>query len=149
MFRGRRLPEPAISGRLTLGSPAASSCGGVLMRQDLRFALRILARRPAVTAMALILLALGIGANTALFTLIQSILFRPLPGIRDPGRLVRFLRIENGQTSGNFGYPDYLDYRNQTRLLSGVAAEATTSLSFANGKTERISGAAGSGNYFS
>jgi predicted permease len=122
---------------------------GGLMRQDLRFALRILARRPAVTVIAVILLAVGIGANTALFSLIQSILLRPLPGVRDPERLVRFLRIESGQTSGNLGYPDYLDYRDQTRLLSGVAAEATTSLSLANEKTERIRGAVVSGNYFS
>jgi macrolide transport system ATP-binding/permease protein len=119
------------------------------MRQDLRFALRILGRRRAVTAIAVILLALGIGADTALFSLIESILLRPLPGVRDPERLVRFLRIESGQTSGNFSYPDYLDHRNQTGLLSGVAAEATTSLSFANKKTERIRGAVVSGNYFS
>ena len=123
--------------------------GGVLMSQDLRFAFRILARKPGVAVTAVILLTIGIGANTSVFSLIHSILLRPLPGVQNPERLVRFLRIESGQINGNLDYPDYLDFRDQTRLFSGVAAETTTSLGFANGKPERIRGAVVSGNYFS
>jgi predicted permease len=119
------------------------------MIQDFCFAFRLLVRRPAVMATAVILLALGISANTAVFSLIDSILLQPLPGVQDPGRLVQFLRLEGGQTSGNLGYPDYLDYRDQARLFDGVAAQARASLSDANGPTERIRGAIISGNYFS
>src|SRR5438105_10627596 len=119
------------------------------MLQDFRFALRMLARRRALTAAAVTLIALGIGASTAIFSLINGILLRPLPGVKDPARLVQFLRLEGGQTSGNLGYPDYLDYRDRNRSFSGMVAESTTSLSVANGTTERIRGAIVSGNYFS
>jgi hypothetical protein len=61
------------------------------MIQDLRFAFRILAQRPAVTVIAIILLALGIGANTVVFSLIHSILLRPLPGVQYPRTLLSLL----------------------------------------------------------
>src|SRR6185369_4021685 len=99
------------------------------MIQDLRFAFRLLARKPGVTVTAVLLLALGIAGSTAVFSLIHAILLQPLPGVRDPGRLVQFLRVEGGRRTGNFGYPTYLDFRDQARLFSGVAAEAQAILS--------------------
>jgi len=119
------------------------------MLQDIRFALRMLARARGVAATAVVLLALGIGANTAIFSLIRGILMRPVPGVREPERLVRFQRIERWQKGLSFGYPDYIDYRDEAQLFTGIAAECQTSLSFASETTERIRGAVVSGNYFS
>lgn len=115
----------------------------------MRYAVRSQIRWRGVSTAVLVLLATGIGANTAIFGLIHGILMRPLPGVREPDRLVRFLRTEPGDRSPNFGYPDYVDYREQARLFAGIVAESPTVLSFANGASERISGALVSGNYFS
>lgn len=120
---------------------------GVL--EDIRCGLRMLERARGPAAMAIVLFAIGIGASTAIFTLIHGILMQPVPGVEEPDRLVRFLRIESWGKGLNFGYPDYVDYRDQARLFSGLVAECQTSLSFATETTERIRGALVSGNYFS
>src|SRR5207245_362107 len=118
------------------------------MLQDIRFGLRMLVRSRGVTAVTVVLLALGIGANTAIFSLINGVLLRPVPGVEAPRSLVRIKRAEGGQTSSNHGYPDYVDYRDQSRLFTGVIAECGTPLTFASRTTERIRGAVVSGNYF-
>src|SRR5437667_12332099 len=123
------------------------SMAGLL--EDIRFGTRMLLRAGGVSLVAIVLLALGIGANTAIFSLIHGILMRSAPGVRDAGRLVRLMRVANRQRISNFGYPDYVDFRDQNRLFAGVVAESRTPLSFAGGKTERIRGSLVSGNYFS
>ncbi|HSE38598.1 MAG TPA: ABC transporter permease, partial [Blastocatellia bacterium] len=117
--------------------------------QDLRYAVRILARRPGITGMAVLALALGIGANAGIFSLVNGALLRPLPGISEPDRLVTIERTQNGRVQYKFGYPDYVDYRDQCDSLEGLAVHCPTPLSLNNGATERLRGDLVSGNYFS
>src|SRR5436305_7711238 len=108
--------------------------------QDIRYAARLLAKSPAFTALAVLALALGIGANTAIFSLINAVLLRPLAGVEAPDQLVAFERLQGGRTYDSFGYPDYLDYRSQSETFSGLAAHVGTPLSLAGNTTERLRG---------
>jgi macrolide transport system ATP-binding/permease protein len=120
------------------------------MIQQFRQAIRSLSRRPAAAIMPVFVLTLGIGASTAIFSIINGALLRPLPGVRQPQELVLLQRVQDGQLLGNFGYPDYLDYRRQTRVLGGLAATVVASLSYTQSDTtERIRGSLVSGDYFS
>lgn len=117
--------------------------------QDLRYAVRLLAKSPGVSALAVAALALGIGANTAIFSLINGALLRPLPGVQEPDQLVTLERTQNGIVQYSFGYPDYVDFRDRNNSLAGLAAHCGTPLSFNNGATERLRGDLITGNYFS
>jgi putative ABC transport system permease protein len=88
--------------------------------QDLRYGLRMLAKNPGFTAVAVLTLALGIGANSAIFTMLDALLLRPLP-VANPERLVQLqIKSPQGFESG-FSYPDYQDLRQQVKSFSGVA----------------------------
>ena len=102
--------------------------------QDIRYGIRMLTKSPGFTALAVITLALGIGANTAIFSVINSVVLRPLP-FREPGRLVALWQTESAP--GNFPLtgPDYLDWQAQSRTL-----EATSLYSW-----ERTANASGAG----
>ena len=117
--------------------------------QDIRYAVRILTTNAVFSTLAVVTLALGIGANTAIFSLVNAVLLRPLPGVEDADRLLSFERIQTGRKYYNFSYPDYLDYRDQNRSFSGLAAHVATPLSLAGATTERLRGAVVTGNYFS
>ncbi|MEK6321940.1 MAG: ABC transporter permease [Acidobacteriota bacterium] len=117
--------------------------------QDLRYAIRLLTKSPGVTATAVLALALGIGANTAIFSLVNGALLRPLPGVQEPDQLVTLERTQNGKVQYSFGYPDYVDYRDNNSSFEGLAAHCGTPLSFESGATERLRGDLVSGNYFS
>src|SRR4051812_48562757 len=84
---------------------------------DLRYAARQIRRSPGFAALSILCLGLGIGANTAIFSALNSVLFRPLPGAA-PGRL---LMLSRG-TSATFSYPDFQDLQARGRLLSGLTA---------------------------
>ena len=89
------------------------------LMQDLKFGLRMLAKNPGFTAVAVLTLALGIGANSAIFTAVDAAALRPLPS-SNPDRLVRlYLKSPQG-VSPNFSYPDYADIRQQVKSFSGV-----------------------------
>jgi predicted permease len=116
--------------------------------RDLRYTLRSFGRNPGFTAIILVTLALGIAANTAVFSVVSAILLRPLAGIREPHRLVSLYRVQNGQTFDNMGYPDYRDYRDRSQSMTGLAAHCAVALSFNSGTAERVIGDLVTGNYF-
>jgi len=111
--------------------------------QDLRYGLRVLRRNPGFTAVVVVTLALGIGANTTVFSLFNAILLRELP-VKEPHRLV------NLGPSHSFSYPDYLDFRDQSQAFEGLCAyyPATASLS-GEGTPERVQGEVVTASYFS
>jgi predicted permease len=122
------------------------------IQQDVGYALRQLRRAPGFTAAAVLSLALGIGANTAIFTLLDQVLLRPLP-VKDADRLV-LLNWEGPSYSINEGrdvlsYPMYRDIRDGNQVFSGVLArnQAPMGLGY-NGQVERVTGEFVSGNYF-
>src|SRR3954465_6025408 len=93
------------------------------MLQDLRLAYRVLAKSPAITAAMILALALGIGANSAIFSVLNSVVLRPLP-YPDSARLMRVWleRDERPGNKGSFSLPDYLDLRDQNTSFENVAA---------------------------
>src|SRR5678809_991946 len=82
--------------------------------QDVRYGLRVLLKTPAFTLVAVVSLALGIGLNTAIFSIVNAVLIRPLPVVKQQHRLV-WLRAP-------ISYPDYVDYRSQAGSFEGMAA---------------------------
>jgi len=97
--------------------------------QDLRYAIRMLAKNPGFTVVAVLTLTLGIGASTTVFSWIDAVLLRPLPGVERASGLVAF---EESAPDGSFlttSYPDYIDYRDHLKSLDGLAATQITPLS--------------------
>ena len=117
--------------------------------QDARYGFRQLRRNPGFIAVAVITLALGIGANTAIFSVVNAVLLRPLPGIEDASQLVSLFRMQKNDTFDVMGFPDYVDYRDRNRSLSGLAAHSAAWMNLGSGTPERIIGDLVTGNYFS
>ena len=119
--------------------------------RDIRYGIRSLLKRPGFTAIALVALALGIGANTAIFSLVNAVLLRPLP-FAEPDRLVwMFGNIRNGSNRASVAPLDYLDYRAQNTTFEEFAASLSVPLPVnltGNGEPERLTGAGVTGNYF-
>ncbi len=86
---------------------------------DLRYAVRLLAKSPGFTAVALLSLALGIGANTAVFSLIETIVLRELP-VQEPGALVQIVGADGERAQGSFSYPSYEWLRANAPMFSHV-----------------------------
>lgn len=118
--------------------------------QDVRYALRLFRKNPGFTAIAVLSLALGIGANTAIFSLIDAVLLRPLP-VPDPDRLVAIYHRDLGRGGlSSSSYPDYEFYRDQNRVFSGMLAYLRVPMNLTAGDaSERLSGELVSPDYFS
>jgi predicted permease len=119
--------------------------------RDLRLALRALSRSPGFVAAVVVSLGLAIGANTAIFTLVNAVLLRPIPGVRGAEALVNVHPVgpEAEGGFGSFSYLDYLDLRDRNQTLSGLAAFNGRGLSFGDGEAiEVVGGQLVSGNYF-
>jgi predicted permease len=119
---------------------------------DIRFAIRSFSKAPVFTAVAVISLALGIGANTAIFTLMDQVLLRALP-VKDPDRLVLIFARGNhygsNWGSNSMSYPMYRDFRDNNQVFSGLIGRFSTGASLNHsGYTERVSSDLVSGNYF-
>jgi putative ABC transport system permease protein len=89
--------------------------------QDLRFGIRTLAKAPGVTSLAVVALALGIGANTAMFSIVSAVLLKPLP-YADPGRLVQLSTSTPQFRDASVSYPNFLDWQQQSRSFDSMAA---------------------------
>lgn len=96
--------------------------------RELRYALRSLRRSPTFLAVAIATLALGIGGATAVFTVINASLLRPLPATNDPATLVTVERVQPTGVVAEFSYPDYRDLRERSTSLEGLAAFNGTSM---------------------
>src|ERR1700734_2732542 len=118
------------------------------MLDDLRYALRSFAKNPGFTAIAALTIAVGIGANVAVSSLVNAILLRPLAGVAHPGQLVSFYRVLKTDSFDNLGYPDYADYRDTNRSFAGLAAHCPAMIGFSFRGAERISGDLVTENYF-
>lgn len=120
--------------------------------RDLRYAFRALRKSPVFTTVAVLSLALGIGANTAIFTLLDQILLRLLP-VKDAGRLV-LLTMRGRHYGSNWGgnaisYPMYRDFQDHNEVFSGMFCRFPWSASLTvGGQTERVNAELVSGTYF-
>jgi predicted permease len=118
--------------------------------RDLKYGVRLLARRPCVAAIVVVTLALGIGANTVVFSLVNALLLRPLP-VAEPERLVSvFTSYAGGNRHGITAYPDFEDLRDRNEVLSGLAAQSYSPMGLGGAdQPEIVMGQLVSWNYFS
>lgn len=118
------------------------------MLNDVRLAVRFLRKCPVFSLVAILSLGIGIGASTAIFSVVNALLIRSPEGIGEPERVVELGRTQRGNGFDTFSYPDFLDYR-EAASLSGAAAWIFTDLSWSTEReAERVIGAVVSADYF-
>src|SRR5919198_3489523 len=122
--------------------------------QDLAFGARLLAKAPGFTAVAALSLALGIGANTTIFTLVSAVLLNPLP-VEDPSELVSVWTTDERNQNSALGFlqvspMNYKDLRDKNEVFSGLGAHTGIPLNIAvgNGEPQQVFGEIVTGNYF-
>ena len=121
--------------------------------QDLRYGARMLLKKPSFTLVAVLTLALGIGANTAIFTFVNAVFLQPLP-VAEPARLMSVFGTDEKNRGAHDDYmpmswPNFKDYRDQNDVFTGMIAFQNTVLNFSGGgEPERIGGMIVTGNYF-
>jgi len=121
-----------------------------LLINDIRYGVRMILKAPGFTLPAVLALALGICANTTIFSFVNGLILRPLSGVKEPERLVAVYTSD--YSSGLYGgssYPDYIDFRNQANTLDGLAAyeDAVVTVASDSG-AERLRGAYVTSNFF-
>jgi hypothetical protein len=112
------------------------------LTQDIRFSFRLLRKTPGFTAVAILTLAIGIGANTAIFSVLDAVLLRRLP-YPEAGRLMRIWQSEPRMGKGHLGAapPEFAAYRDRTRAFSSVAGYQPESFDVTGeGAPEHVSG---------
>src|SRR5947207_956537 len=116
--------------------------------QDLRYAVRMMGKNLTVTAIVVVVLALGIGANAAIFSVVNAALLRPLP-YADPDKLVRLSEDSPNVPQMSISYPNFLDWREQNKVFSGIAAMQFRSLNLTGrDEPERLAGRGVSAEFF-
>ena len=118
--------------------------------QDVRYGLRVLRKKPGFTAVAVVTLALGVGANTAIFSVVNAVLLRPLP-YAEPDQLVRVYekRPKLGRTRNVVSAPDFIDWRGQSHTFDSMAAYNGWGASLTgDGEPEQLTGARASADLF-
>ncbi len=108
--------------------------------QDLKYGARQLARNPGFTAVAVLTLALGIGANTAIFSVVNAVLLKPLP-FHQPENLVMIWNTWTGAGRGTISWAEYLDYKQRARGFDDLAAHSSTAsmnIAFGEGEPEQV-----------
>jgi predicted permease len=98
------------------------------LTQDIRYALRTLRKQPTFTFVAVLMVALGVGANATVFSWINSVLINPLPGAQRQHELVTLAYTVRGEPAVSFSYPEYRDIRDASRTLTHIAARDELSL---------------------
>jgi predicted permease len=117
--------------------------------QDCKYGFRVLRKSPGFTAIAILTLALGIGANTTIFSWINSTLLNPVPGLSRPSEVVSLTLSKPGDNPFPFTYPDLEGMRNGQQSFTGIAACSFAQMSLkGKNKPERIWGMVVSANYF-
>src|SRR5689334_1257071 len=116
--------------------------------QDLRYGFRVLRASPGFAAVAILSLALGIGANTSIFSVVNAALLKPLP-VTEPDRLVF---VFNGSRTSPYSvssYPDFIDYRDKNEVFTDLLTYSSITMSARiEDQTELLSGSIVSGNFF-
>ena len=117
--------------------------------KDLKYGLRMLLAYPGFSAVAVLSLALGIGLNTTIFSIVNSVLLRPAP-VTNPDELVEiYSRNPEGLDYSSTSYPDYLDFQKQAKSFSGILGYSLMAVSLSQeGKSEFMVGEIVTGNYF-
>ncbi|HWW86533.1 MAG TPA: ABC transporter permease, partial [Vicinamibacterales bacterium] len=116
--------------------------------QDLRFGMRTFAKAPGVTAVAVIALALGIGANTAMFSIVNAVLLRPLP-YHEPNRLLQLWSSTSQFRESSVSYPNFLDWQERSRSFDQMAAYRNDTFNLTGqGTPERLRGLMASADVF-
>src|SRR5579863_5666911 len=119
------------------------------LMQDLKYSLRMLAKSPGFTAVAVLTLALGIGANTAIFSVVNGVLLNPLAYPRS-GQLAAIYATSPGTTQGYVTYLNFLDWQRDNRTFSSMAMYRNQDYNFTGaGEAERLSGYMISSDFFS
>jgi len=118
--------------------------------QDLRFGLRMLRRSPGFSALAILCLTLGIGANAAVFSWVEGILFRPYPAVSHQERLLALGGTERGEAGGTpLSWPDFADLQRSSKLFDTLFVSKITGTTLSIGdRAERTTGSIVSANYF-
>jgi predicted permease len=116
---------------------------------EVRIAVRALGRSPGFALATVATLALALGANTAIFSLVDAVLLPPLPGVVEPGRVLNVFATAPGEEHGSFSHPDFVDLRDRCEGVVDLAAFQGRGLSLGvDASTELVSGQLVSGRYF-
>jgi len=116
---------------------------------DIRYALRSLKKSPGFSAVAILILALGTGANATIYTWMKAMLLQPLPGVARQGELLAVGLETHGGRFASFSYPNYVDLRDRNDVLAGVIAYDDMFINVRGGdRTERAFGGIVTGNFF-
>jgi predicted permease len=129
-------PEPVVLGAGGRGRGTFMASLG----QDLRYGFRTLRKNPGFTAVAMLALALGIGANTAIFSVVNGVLLRPL-SYPDPDRLLMIFETTSEFSQMSVAYPNFLDWRRESRSFTDIGTARSDDFNFTgSGEPEHLSG---------